>query len=139
MYQAVKVRLYPTPEQKHYLDQAFGNCRWLWNYLLNATTTAYQETGKGLAKAAMDALLPGLKKEFDWLGIAYSQCLQRVTFNLSNAFVNFFEGRSKFPNFKSKHSRQSIQYPQNVKLNLEQSNIKFPGNLGVVKLSLIHI
>lgn len=137
MYQAVKVRLYPTPEQKNYLAQAFGNCRWLWNYLLNATTTAYKETGKGLAKTAMDTLLPELKKEFDWLGISYSQCLQRVTFNLSNAFVNFFEGRSKFPNFKSKHSRQSIQYPQNVKLNLEQSSIKFPGSLGVVK-SIFH-
>lgn len=137
MYQAVKVRLYPTPEQEYHLAQAFGNCRWLWNYLLNATTTAYKETGKGLAKIAMDALLPGLKKEFDWLGIAYSQCLQRVTFNLSNAFVNFFEGRSKFPNFKSKHSRQSVQYPQNVKLNIEKSNIKFPGNLGVVK-SVFH-
>lgn len=132
MYQAVKVRLYPTPEQEIYLSQAFGNCRWLWNHLLNATTTTYKETGKGLSKIAMDALLPRLKQEFDWLGTAYSQCLQRVTFSLSNAFVNFFEGRDNFPKFKSKHSRQSIQYPQNVKLNIKESSIKFPGNLGVI-------
>ena len=132
MYQAVKVRLYPTLEQQHHLAQAFGNCRWLWNHMLKATIAAYKETGKGLSKIAMDALLPRLKKEFDWLGIAYSQCLQRVTFSLSNAFVNFFEGRSNFPKFKSKHSRQSIQYPQNVKLNIKKSSIKFPGNLGVI-------
>jgi putative transposase len=101
--------------------------------MLNATTSAYKETGKGLSKAAMDKLLPGLKKEYEWLGLAYSQVLQRVTFNLSSAFVNFFERRGKYPNFKSKHGKQSIQYPQNVKLIPQASVIKFPGNLGMVK------
>ncbi|GET42696.1 transposase, IS605 OrfB family protein [Microseira wollei NIES-4236] len=133
MYRALLVRIYPTDEQESYLAQCFGNTRWLWNYMLNATTSAYQETGKGLVFAAMDKLLPGLKKEFEWLGLAYSQVLQRVTFNLSSAFVNFFEGRAKFPRFKSKHGKQSIQYPQNVKLMPQDSVIKFPGNLGMVK------
>ncbi|HEY9298173.1 MAG TPA: RNA-guided endonuclease TnpB family protein, partial [Phormidium sp.] len=32
------------------------------------------------------------------------------------AFNNFFEGRAKYPRFKSKHGRQSIQYPQHVKI-----------------------
>ncbi|GET40831.1 transposase, IS605 OrfB family protein [Microseira wollei NIES-4236] len=81
----------------------------------------------------MDKLLPGLKKEYEWLGLAYSQVLQRVTFNLSSAFVNFFEARAKYPNFKSKHGKQSIQYPQNVKLMPQDSALKFPGNLGMVK------
>ena len=40
--------------------------------------------------------------------------------NLSQAFVNFFEGRTKYPRFKSKHGRQSIQYPQNVRLEGSQ-------------------
>ena len=62
-----------------------------------------------------------------------SQVLQRVTFNLSSAFVNFFEGRAKYPNFKSKHGKQSVQYPQNVKLMPFDSVIKFPGNLGLMK------
>ena len=133
MYRAVKIRIYPTDEQESYLAQCFGNTRWLWNYMLNATTTAYKETGKGFSKAAMDKLLPGLKKEYEWLGLAYSQILQRVTFNLSSAFVNFFEGRAKFPRFKSKHGKQSIQYPQNVKLMPQDSAIQFPGNLGLMK------
>ena len=92
MYRAIKVRIYPTDEQESYLAQCFGNTRWLWNYMLNATTVAYKEISIGLSKAAMDKLLPGLKKEYEWLGLAYSQVLQRVTFNLSSAFVNFFEG-----------------------------------------------
>lgn len=133
LYRAIKVRIYPSVEQESYLAQCFGNTRWLWNYMLSATTTAYKEAGKGLSKAAMDKLLPSLKKDYVWLGLAYSQVLQRVTFNLSSAFVSFFEGRAKYPNFKSKHGKQSIQYPQNVKLLPQDSVIKFPGNLGLMK------
>ena len=133
MYHAVKVRIYPTPEQEQYLAQCFGNCRWLYNRMLNLTTTTYKETGKGMSKGAMDKLLPGLKTEFDWLGIAYSQSLQRVTFNLSAAFVNFFEGRTKYPTFKKKGAKQSVSYPQNVKLMVSEKSIKFPGTLGYVK------
>lgn len=52
--------------------------------------------------------------------------------NLSQAFINFFDGRAKYPTFKTRHGRQSLQYPANVKL-LGNSAIKFPGRLGVVK------
>ena len=133
MYHAVKVRIYPSPEQEQYLAQTFGNCRWLYNFMLNKTTTTYKETGKGLSKAAMDRLLPDLKREFEWLGIAYSQSLQRVTFNLSTAFQNFFEGHAKYPSFKKKFGKQSVGYPQNVTLLTEEKAIKFPGTLGTVK------
>ena len=34
----------------------------------------------------------------------------------SRAFVNFFERRARYPNFKSKQGRQSIHYPQGVRL-----------------------
>lgn len=40
---------------------------------------------------------------------------EQVCLNLGTAFNNFFERRAKYPRFKSKHGKQSIQYPQNVK------------------------
>ncbi|WP_246142046.1 transposase, partial [Hyella patelloides] len=43
---------------------------------------------------------------------------------MSQAFINFFEGRAKFPRFKAKHHKQSISYPQNVKIT--EGYIKFP-------------
>ena len=46
----------------------------------------------------------------------YSAVLQCVAINLNKAYSIFFEGRAKFPKFKSKHHKQSIQYPQNVKV-----------------------
>jgi putative transposase len=54
--------------------------------------------------------------------------LQAVTLNLTTAYKNFFDGRAKFPQFKSKHARQSIQYPQNVKV--ENGSVKLPGKIG---------
>ena len=124
MLKAVKVRLYPNSEQKRHLAQSFGCARWYWNYSLALTQETYQETGKGLSRGAIQSLLPGLKKEFEWLTEPYSQCLQVVALNLSNAFINFFEGRGRFPRFKAKGNKQSISYPQNVKVL--DGYIKFP-------------
>ena len=124
MLKAVKVRLYPNPEQRKHLAQSFGCARWYWNYSLALTQKTYQETGKGLSRGAIQGLLPQLKKEHEWLTEPYSQCLQVVALNLSNAFINFFEGRGRFPRFKAKGNKQSISYPQNVKVL--DTQIKFP-------------
>ncbi len=69
MYRAIKVSIYPTDEQESYLAQCFGNTRWFWNYMLNATTTAYKKTGNvikfpgslGLMKTIFHKELPDAK------------------------------------------------------------------------------
>ncbi|MBW4503692.1 MAG: transposase [Scytonema hyalinum WJT4-NPBG1] len=134
--QAVKVRLYPTKQQVQILAQHFGCARWWWNYGLNKCIETYQATGKGLSQSGLNSLLPALKKdkETEWLGECYSQVLQSVSLNLSRAYQNFFEGRAKYPKFKSRHHRQSIQYPQKVKQF--DDCLKFPGKLGVVKAKI---
>jgi putative transposase len=131
MKNVVKVRIYPTLPQKQLLSKAFGCARWYWNNSLNATNELYKQTGKGLSQIGMNNRLPALKKEFEWLGETYSQVLQSVSLNLSRAFINFFEGRGAFPLFKSKHDKQSIQYPQYVEI-VDEKLLKFPGKLGIV-------
>ena len=117
MYLAYKYRAYPTDDQKLLLAKSFGCGRWYFNYALDLCQKTYKETGKGLTRNKIQSLLPELKKEHPWLKKdVYSQCLQAVALNLSTAYKNFFESRAKYPRFKSKHGRQSISYPQNVKL-----------------------
>ena len=117
MLKAVKVRLYPTTEQEIALAKSFGCARWYYNYALNACIQHYEETGKSLKLSVYKAYLPQLKVEHPWLKEdCYSAVLQCVAINLNRAYTNFFEGRAKFPRFKSKHHKQSIQYPQNVKV-----------------------
>jgi len=122
---AIKVRLYPTPEQELGLAKSYGCARWYWNFALNACIQHYQETGKSLKLAVYKGMLPQLKKEYPWLKEdCYSSVLQCVAINLNKAYQNFFEGRAKFPRFKSKHHKQSIQYPQSV--TVVNQNLKVP-------------
>ncbi len=130
MYKAYKYRIYPNTEQQIALAKSFGCTRWYWNYSLNLCQETYKATGKGLTRKVIQGLLPGLKKEYPWLTDAYSQCLQVVALNLSTAYKNFFDKRAKLPRFKSKHGRQSISYPANVKF--EGDYLKLPGKVGLV-------
>ena len=132
---ATKIRLHPTVKQEESLAKAFGCARWYWNNSLAETQKVYKETGKGLGQFALNSRLPELKKEHEWLAETHSQVLQSVSLNMSRAFVNFFERRAKYPNFKSKHGKQSIQYPQGVKI-VEGCKIFLP-KLGHVK-AVVH-
>ncbi|HAG85112.1 MAG TPA: transposase, partial [Cyanobacteria bacterium UBA12227] len=136
LHKAAKVRIYPTPEQQVLLSQHFGCARWWWNYALNKSIETYKETGKSLGQSALNAFLPKLKKaeETAWLAECYSQVLQATTLNLTTAYKNFFAGRARFPRYKSKHGKQSIQYPQNVKVF--DGFVQFPGKVGKVKARL---
>jgi putative transposase len=163
LHKVVQVRLYPSLEQQTQLAQAFGCARWWWNYALNKSIETYKQTGKGLSRAALNAFLPTLKKaeETVWLADCYSQVLQTTTLNLTTAYKNFFEKRAGFPKFKSRHGKQSIQYPQNVKIvdgesspvrvaspsgeggspsvgnwRTRKGNVKLPGNIGVIKAKI---
>ncbi|MEQ9486112.1 RNA-guided endonuclease InsQ/TnpB family protein [Coleofasciculus sp. F4-SAH-05] len=135
-HQAVKVRLYPIIEQQVILAQHFGCARWWWNHALNLCIETYQATGKGLSQSALNAFLPKLKKQEDteWLSECYSQVLQATTLNLVSAYRNFFERRAKYPMFKAKKNKQSIQYPQSVKV--VDGCLKFPGRVGIVKAKI---
>jgi len=129
--QAQKVRIYPTDEQKQQLASAMGCSRWWWNFALNKSIETYKETGKGLSRAGLNALLPNLKKEHEWLKTeVYSQSLQQTSLNLSRAFINFLEKRARFPRSKSKHGKQSVGFPQSVKIDSDY--VKLP-KIGLVK------
>lgn len=132
MLKAVKVRIYPTQAQQEHLAQAFGCVRWAWNQSLSVMSETFKDTGRGISAMTMKKAIPGWKAEFEWLSECYSQCLQQSVLNLGVAFGNFFDGRTGYPSFKNRHGKQSIQYPQNVKV-LSDSEIKFPGKLGPIK------
>ncbi|RMF28044.1 MAG: transposase, partial [Cyanobacteria bacterium J083] len=57
----------PTTEQQQQLARAMGWCRFWWNHALNICNQTYKETGKGISRRGLNALLPRLKKEYDWL------------------------------------------------------------------------
>ena len=128
---AQKIRLYPDSSQQQQLAKAMGCARFWWNYALNICNQTYKETGKGISRSGLNALLPKLKQEYEWLKTdVYSQSLQQTTLNLSRAFINFFEKRARYPRFKSKHRKQSVGFPQHT--SIQGDYLKLP-KIGLVK------
>jgi putative transposase len=110
---AYKFRFYPTDEQKHMLAQTFGCVRFIYNWGLHTRTTAYK-LGQKLNYTTLAAQLPALKKEYPWLAAVSSVPVQQSLRHLDRAFVNFFEGRVKYPTFKKKQRSQSATYAANA-------------------------
>jgi putative transposase len=111
---AYKYRFYPTDEQRITLAQTFGCVRFVYNWGLNARTTAYKERGERLSYNDLAAMLSDLKKQYPWLAEVSSVPIQQSLRHLDRAFVNFFEGRAHYPTFKKKQNDQSATYASNA-------------------------
>ena len=100
MRKAIKVRIYPTEEQKLSLAKQFGCARFWWNKALGLQYEHRSTQGKWMKRTELNALLPGLKQELPWLkSDCYSQVLQATTKHLEQAMKNWFEGRARKPRF----------------------------------------
>jgi len=111
---AVKVRVYPTPEQEAVLARTAGVCRFVFNLGLGVKKDAWIEDQLSVSAYDLMAMLPMWKEEFPWLGEVSSVALQQALRNLDRAYVNFFrackgEGRARFPRFKTRNSRVSFR------------------------------
>lgn len=129
MLKAFKYRIYPNQEQKVLLAKHFGSVRWIYNWALDKKIKAYEEKKQHLTCFDISNEIPSLKKDenFLWLNEVNAQCLQMATRNLDNSFKKFFKEKSGFPKFKSKKAkRNSVQYPQNVKIDFGIAKIKLP-------------
>ena len=109
-----KFRLYPNKRQIELLAKHFGCSRFVYNYFLNQRKEQYRLTGKSDNFYAQCKTLITLKKqkETSWLKEVNSQTLQFAIRSLESAYTNFFKKRTKFPKFKSKHSKNSFTVPQ---------------------------
>jgi putative transposase len=106
--------LYPNKAQADLLARHFGCARFVYNYFLNQRKEQYRLTGKSDNYYAQAKALTALKKQeaTAWLKDVNSQTLQFSIRSLEVAYTNFFQKRAKFPNFKSKHSKNSFTVPQ---------------------------
>ncbi len=122
---AYRFRLYPNQEQKAFLAKCFGCSRFVYNHFLRLTTDIYAETKKSLRYKEWAKLLTHLKKEYEWLKEVNSQSLQQTLKDLETAYVRFFKGLAKFPNFKKRSNKQSFRVPQHFSIT-ENGQLKLP-------------
>lgn len=135
MYKGNLIRLYPNDNQLKQIINNIGACRWLYNQMLamQRERRNNNQSASYINKFAMNNLLSTLKLEYPWLKEADSTSLQNANDSLNSAFNHFFNGKSKYPKFKSKKHGGSFKV-SNINSNIaikDNHHIKVP-KLGVL-------
>ncbi|WP_395088149.1 RNA-guided endonuclease TnpB family protein [Armatimonas sp.] len=154
MLKAYKYRIYPTEEQEYTLIQQFGIGRFIYNWVFDQKKKEYKvlkawrqspvgDKPKSLSSFDYCKLLTTLKTEIDWLRDANAQALQQEIAHVFNAYSRFYKKLKErkarkqkltnkkgrlldFPRFKSKKDRQSLSFPQSVKVNFQAAWVQIP-------------
>ena len=139
MLKAYKYRIYPTEEQKVYLNKTFGCARFIYNQMLGDRIKTYQENKDKDIKAIKYPTPAQYKKKYEWLKEVDSLALANAQMNLDKAYKNFFRDKSVgFPKFKSKKTNR-FSYTtinQNGTIRIEGNYIKIPKLKSKIKIVL---
>ena len=113
---AYRYRFYPTPEQEQLLRRTLGCVRLVYNKALHTRTEGWYERLERIDYRQTSALLTDWKKQEDLQFLNDVSCvpLQQGLRNLQKAFTNFWAGRTKYPNFKKKHSGGSAEFTRSA-------------------------
>lgn len=135
MNKAYKYKLNPTVKQQKMLLQAMGNARFIYNWGLSKKKDAWNNDRQRLSFVELSAMVTQMKKEkeYEWLNLCGRQCLTQSLRNLDNAFTRFFKKQTKFPKFKSKHSKQTVKFSNPSIMDFNDNKIKIP-TIGWVKM-----
>ena len=148
-HRALKLRIYPSNEQKVLIEKTFGCVRQIYNNRLfernqfyeNVIKPAKPEEHKALWKTAHFSSEKEMKVKFPYLAEVSSQALCSATMFAETAYKNFFASvkgtragsQVGKPKFKSKKSHDfSYRECMNIALTWNERKIKVP-KLGLVK------
>ena len=117
IHKALKVRLYPSEEQRVILNKTFGCCRVVYNERLAEHINYYNTYKNNPNKPKFKGTLPKELKEtkYPWLNEdTISEALMQSLRNCESAYSNFFSSLKKqrkgkkvgYPKFKSKKSHK---------------------------------
>ena len=108
-HKAFRFRIYPDAEQESLFEQTDGCRRLVYNLCLEQRST----WGHQHRISSYDQIneLPALKKDFPFLQVVPSQCLQQAILDLNTAFKNFFKGNANYPTYAKRSGTTSFRFP----------------------------
>lgn len=137
IYKGIRIRLYPTGEQKILIDKTFGCVRFVYNQTLENCKRLYEQSKRFPSKNERMKNLVPLKEKYEFLKDVDAKALQQSVRNFNFALDKFFKNRNYFgfPKFTSKRNqKQSYRTPHDRSRAdvLDNKHIKLP-KLGKVE------
>ena len=124
MLKAIKIRIYPSDEQKNFINKQLGCCRVVYNSCLAYRRDKYEKEGISITSSQAINYIVELKKDREWLKEVHSKVLQQSVMDMNSAYKNFFEGRCGFPKFKSKKDyEQKCRFPKDAFIGIRGNRI----------------
>ncbi len=124
MLKAIKIRIYPSDEQKQFINRQLGCCRVVYNSCLAYRRDKYEKEGISITSSQSINYIVELKKEREWLKEVHSKVLQQSVMDMNSSYKNFFEGRCGFPKFKSKKDyEQKCRFPKDAFIGVRGNRI----------------
>ena len=124
MLKAIKIRLYPLPEQETYINNLIGSCRFVYNNILAFKIKEYTANKKSINFGEAGKYLIKLKTNNEWLKESHSKVLQQSLINLEQSYKSFFKNGNGFPKFKSrKENKQSCRFPNDAIIGVNGNKI----------------
>lgn len=122
---AMRVRIYPTPEQERSFLRIAGCCRLVYNLSLIQRRDFWRQhrntTGHSIGWHGQKRELTELKSlpEAAFLREAPSHCLQMALQDLDTAYSRFFEGRAGYPRPRRKGENDSFTFPDPSQIHVD--------------------
>ena len=93
----IELKMYPTKEQKKFLDKHFKAVREVYNFFLTYSKNCYKNTKTSTDYNMWSRQLTRLKKtnKYKWLSELNPSALQFVLFGLHNKYKKFFSTRQR--------------------------------------------
>ncbi|NNV04877.1 RNA-guided endonuclease TnpB family protein [Geobacillus sp. C56-T2] len=126
MIKTYKVMLLPNNKQRTKLFECAGVSRWAYNWTLATQQENYKNGGTFLNDRELRKILTQLKKqkEYAWLNHYSNNITKQAIKDACQAYKNFFEGRTKFPTFKSKKKSKPSFYQDTAKIKITKTHVK---------------
>ena len=127
MNRSFKIRSYPNLAQQIQINKTFGCVRYVYNFMLNLKQKLYEFYKINITYNHMSKILTELKKQKPWLCEADAVALQQCLKDLDNSYQRFYNGISRYPNFKSKRDKNSYRTNgKTIEISQDSKKIKIP-------------
>ena len=112
MLRTFKTEIKPTKKQSLKIQNTIGVSRFVYNFYIAENRKTYKKdksflSANDFSKYLNRDFIPN-NKEYSWIKDVYSKSTKQSIRNAESAFMRFFKGLSRFPNFKNLMSKCTL-------------------------------